>query len=121
MVRHQFVQELLKRARIFRRDAVCDWNSTANMVTDSLLLGVSGVNKKDAEGATTIFMELSTVHDMVVTGADGKMQLPEAFDDKFMIMNGDPKTHACTELFQSLAHDRYFSLEDKSMAALCPG
>jgi len=68
VVRHRSVQDLLKWARIFRRDAVCDWNPTANMVTESLLLGVSGVDEKDAEGATTILMELNTVHDMDVAG-----------------------------------------------------
>ena len=117
MVRRQSVQELLKRARRFRRDAVCDWNPTVNMVTESLLLGGGGTNKKDAEIATAILMELSILHGIVVTEPDGKMQLLEIFEDKFMITNGDRKTHKCTELFQSLAQDRSLSLEDKSMAA----
>ena len=68
VVRRRSVQDLLKRARRFRRDAVCDWNPTANMVTKSLLLGVSGVDDKDAEGVTNILMELATVHGMGVAG-----------------------------------------------------
>ena len=70
---------------------MCDWNPTADLVTESLLLGVNSVDEKDAEGAKTVFVELSAVHGMVVTGPAGMMQLSEAFEDKFMILNNDRK------------------------------
>ena len=111
------MQDLLKQANRFRRDAVCDWNLTANMPIESLLLGVSGTNTKDSGGAITVPTELSTVNGMVVAGPAGKMQLSETVEDKFMIMNGDWKTHKNKESFQSLAQDMSLSLEDKSMAA----
>ena len=39
------------------------------------------------------------------------------FESKYMIMNGDRKTHKNTESFNSLSQDRDLSLEEKSVQA----
>ena len=117
LVRRPTVQRLLQNARNFRRIEVDGWNERAKHVTQSLLLGVSGVDEKDAEGATAVLMELATVHGMITVDADNMISKTDVFNHKSMIMNGDRKTHECTESFQSLAADRNMSLEEKSRIA----
>lgn len=56
------------KARQFCHDAVRDVNPDTDKATQSLLLEVSGVDKKDAKGTTAVLMELTTVHGMVEIG-----------------------------------------------------
>ena len=117
LVRRPTVQRLLQNARNFRRIEVDGWNDKAKHVTRSLLLGVSGVDEKDAEGATAVLMELATLHGMITIDGNNKISKTTLFDQKSMIMNGDRKTHECTESFQSLAAERSMCLEEKSRMA----
>ena len=94
-----------------------DYSPVADLVTQSLLLGISGIDEKDAKGATAVAVELCCLFGMIKPGPNGRMRKKSEFNRKWMIMNGDRKTHKNTEAFANLAADRTLSLEEKSKFA----
>ena len=114
IVRTRSVQVLLRLAREFRQTCALDCFPNMKEVAQSLLLGVSGVDEKDAKGSTAVAIELAHMFGMIGLGPSGRMQRTSRLDKKNMIVNVDRKTNECTEAFASLAQDRALSLEDKS-------
>ena len=107
----------MQKAKNYRLDCVNDWNPHSKNVNQSLLLGVSGIDEKDAEGATAVAIELCSLFGMIEPSDNGTMQKTDLFNQKFMIINGDRKTHENTEAFATLAQDRLLSVEARSAFA----
>ena len=63
-------RSLINKCNTFCRDATQDWNSTVNAVTQSLLIGVVGIDEKDAEGATTWFLDMAMRFGMIEENDD---------------------------------------------------
>ena len=82
VVRRADVQVLLRKTRQFGRDAVKDYNSTADEVTQSLLLGVSGIDEKDTKGAAIAAVELRSLFGMIKKGDNGRMQKADDFEHR---------------------------------------
>ena len=64
------VQELINKTKHYCLDSVNDWNSHAHKVTESLLLGVTGIHEQDAEGATAVTVELCSLFEMIKPSDD---------------------------------------------------
>ena len=79
-MRTRTVQILLRSAQDFRQVCALDCFPNTKDVTESLLLGVSGVDIKDGEGSTAVAMELAHMFGMIGLGPGGKMQRTSRID-----------------------------------------
>ena len=76
------VQIVLRSTREFRQTCALDCFPRTKEVTQSLLLGVSGVDEKDAKGSTAVAIELTHIFGMICLGPGGRMQRMSRLDQK---------------------------------------
>ena len=87
----------------------------ADKVTQSLLLGVVGINESDAEGATTCLLDISMRFGMVFEEEKCAWRTGWDATRRRMYVNGNRKSNENTESFCEKAQDRTLSLDGQSL------
>jgi len=108
-------KKVFDRAWSFQRDVVRDWNPDADSVTQSMILGVTGIDEKDAAGATACFLDLALKFGLITEEENLTWRTGPLAELKTMYVTGDRKTGENIECFQSAAEDRALSIEEKSI------
>ena len=102
----------------FQRQAVCDWNKTADCVTLSFNIGFVRIHKDSVSGAGSVVLDMLLKFGILKYTEEGTWELEPNAKSQWLYSFGDRKSNKnCSSFLNTCLSNRLLTFEESSMQA----